>query len=277
MFSAKMNESKVLKGMIEAVSALIDETYFVADEKGLTLTAMDESHICLMSMDLPKEIFTGGYTCAEQVKMGVNLEDLSKIMKRAAAADAVEFTHKPDGEKFGVVMKGTGTRTFNTRLVEIDEEKIPPVAELDVLFGARATFDVSVLEEAVKDAEIYQDTLEITLTKDGLKMAAAGEVGDIEYLLTQDHLDALDVTTERVDKDSGKTLAVPVARGVFSLAFLKNILKISAITDKVTLHVAENAPMKLEFEITLPDLPAKGRVVYFMAPRVEEAESYESD
>src|SRR4030065_22608 len=106
MFSAKMQDSKILKGMIDAVSAIIDETYFVADEKGLNLTAMDESHICLMSMNLPKDLFDGGYECKTQVKLGINLEDMTKIMKRAGASDAIEFKHQKESEKFQVQMKG---------------------------------------------------------------------------------------------------------------------------------------------------------------------------
>ncbi len=263
MFSAKMQDSKILKGMIDAVSAIIDETYFVADANGLNLSAMDESHICLMSMSLPKDLFDGGYECKEQVKLGINLEDMTKIMKRAGASDAIEFKHEKDAEKFHVQMKGRGTRTFSLRLVDIDEEKIPPTAELDVQFDAKVTLDVGILEEAIKDAEIYQDTLQVKIDKEGVKFSAEGEVGDIEYQLTPDHLESADI---------GKG-----GRGVFSLSFLKNILKISSITDKVMLNIAENAPLKFEFEITNPNNQAKGKVMYFLAPRVEEEESYESD
>jgi len=261
MFSAKMKDSKILKGIIDAVSAIIDETYFVADEKGLTLTAMDESHICLMSMNLPKELFDGGYECSEQMKMGINLEDMTKIIRRAGVQDAIEFKHQKDAEKFQVQMKGRGTRTFSLRLVDIDEEKIPPTAELDVNFEAKVTLDVDVLEEAIKDAEIYQDTLEVQINNSGVRFSAASEVGDIEYQLSSDQLHASEV------KKGG--------RGVFSLSFLKNILKIAGITDKVTLNIADNTPLKLEFEIINND--AKGKVMYFLAPRVEEEESYESE
>jgi proliferating cell nuclear antigen len=258
-----MQDSKVMKGIIDAISAIIDETYFVANaDTGLNLTAMDESHICLMHMVLPKDLFDG-FECDEEAKMGINLEDLVKIMKRAGASDAIEFKHQSDSEKFQVQMKGRGTRTFSLRLVDIDEEKIPPTAELDVDFDARVTLDVGILEEAIKDAEIYQDTLEVKVTEEGLYFSAEGEVGDIQYQLDRDHLEDANI------KQDG--------RGVFSLAFLKNIMKISTISDKVTLHIANNAPLKFEFEIA-GNGDAKGKVTYFLAPRVEEDEdSYESD
>jgi len=277
MLSAKMNDGKILKGVIDAVSAIIDETYFVADTNGVTLTAMDESHILLMSMTLPKEMFTGGFTCVNPVKVGINLEDMSKIMKRAGATDGIELKYEKDSEKFGIVMKGRGTRSFNTRLVEVDAEKIPPTAELDVMFNAKVTFDVNILDQAIKDAEIYGDTLDITITKEGIKMTAVSQVGDVEYMLDNDHLDAADITTESVDKKTKKTIGIPNAHGIFTLNFLKHILKMSAICDKVTLSLAENAPVKVEFDIIVPEIATKGRVFYFLAPRVEEKETYEGD
>jgi proliferating cell nuclear antigen len=275
-FSAKMQDSKILKGMVDAVSAIIDETYFVAGETGLNLSAMDESHICFMGAHLPKALFDAGYECPRQAKMGINLEDLTKVMKRGGASDAIEFKHAVDGEKFQVLMKGKGTRTFILRLVDIDEEKLPPTAELDVQFDAKVTLDVGVLDEAIKDAEIYQDTLEVQINKDGVRFSAEGEVGDIAYELPKGQLDAAVIQTERVD-ETGKAVPVPPARGVFSLSFLKNILKIKAITDKVTLSLAENVPLKLEFPVVNPNNNEQGTVWYYLAPRVEAEESYEGD
>jgi proliferating cell nuclear antigen len=102
------------------------------------------------------------------------------------------------------------------------------------------------------------------VTSEGLEFSAEGEVGDVQYQLDRDHLEDPNI------KQDG--------RGVFSLAFLKNIMKISSISDKVTLHIANNAPLKFEFEIA-GNGDAKGKVTYFLAPRVEEEDedSYESD
>jgi proliferating cell nuclear antigen len=269
MLQAKMNDGKILKGVIEATSAIIDETYLEADEKGIKLTALDPSHICMLSIDLPKELFAE-YTAPEaKEKIGVNLEDLAKIMKRAGASDAIVFEHHKESEKFLIKMKNVGMRTFSTRLVEIDAEKIPPSAELDIQFTANVTLDSSLFDSAIKDCEIYQDTMEVTMNKEaGVKFSAEGEVGDIEYQLDKDHLDAVDIKTELADKD-GKLHPVSPAHGIFSLSFLKNIMKASAIADKVTLSLAENAPMRFEFAIG----EGKGKITYILAPRVSEEDS----
>ena len=55
MFKAKLKDSKIVKGIFDAVSAIISETRLKVDpDNGLTMTAMDGSHICLVSLTLNK-------------------------------------------------------------------------------------------------------------------------------------------------------------------------------------------------------------------------------
>jgi len=266
-FRAKIKDVKTIKGIIDAVSAIIDETNFVADKTGLKILAIDESHICLASMEFPAG-FWDEFACDEPVKMGLSLEDLGKIAKRASASDAIELNHAPDSGKIQVQMKGKGTRTFSLRLVDIDPDKIPPTADLDVEFDAKIGIDPAVIAEAIKDAEIYQDTLEVTINAENIKFAAEGEVGDMAYVLDKDHLE----TFELKAGEDGVTLT---ARGVFSLAFLKNIMKANDVAEKLIISVADNAPLKFEFTIPGKD-PAEGadrvdgHIIYYLAPRVEE-------
>jgi proliferating cell nuclear antigen len=266
VFQAKMQDSKILKGIIEAVSVIIDETYMKVDEKGVNFLAMDESHICMLHIDMPKEMFDE-YTAPESPEnLGLNLEDMSKIGKRVGASDSIMLEHAKDSEKFLVKLKSAGVRTFSLRLVDIDEEKIPPTVELDVKFTATVTLDSAIIDQGIKDSEIYQDTMEITMNKEGVKFFAEGEVGDVEYNLSKDQLVSSDIKTEQADKD-GKMVPVPPARGVFSLSFLKNIMKASTIADKVTLSLAENSPIQFVFPIG----EGKGMITYVLAPRVEES------
>lgn len=263
MLEVKLNRAKLWKGVTEAVAALIDETYLVATPEGIELTAMDESHICLLSLTLPKA-WWDGYECIETARVGLNLEDLVKIVKRANAGDAIVL--KYDGnEKFQVQVKGRGTRTFSLRLVEIDEEKIPPTTDLDVDFGAKIALACGILDEAVKDAEIYQDTIEIAAKEDNrLTFTAEGEVGDMLYELDHTALESIEVTSP--------------CGGVFSLAFLKNVLKMGDIAENVNLQIAQNAPVRAEFTIPQDGKEAVTTAIYWLAPRVEEdEESYEEE
>jgi proliferating cell nuclear antigen PCNA len=267
MFTATMQDSKIFAGIIDILNEVIDETVIKVSKNGMEFTAFDESHICLLNALIPASMFAD-FKCDGAHEIGVNLEDLYKITKRFKANDALFLKYETESEKITMQAKGTGTRTFTSRVVSVDAGKIPPTSELDVEFDSNATFSINILAEAIKDSEIYADTMEIKLDASGLTTTSEGEVGEMIYNLSQDHLDAI-----RVAKSG---------TGRWSLAYLKKLVKANLLADKVTIFIADNAPMKfhVEFETTgqaklLPADAPKGHVTYYLAPRVPEDELME--
>ncbi len=63
-----------------------------------------------------------------------------------------------------------------------------------------------------------------------------------------------------------------ISKGSYSLQFLKSILKIENITEKLTISLKDDHPLKLIFNIF-----EGGTISYFLAPRVEEVEFEEED
>ncbi|MHA1520253.1 MAG: hypothetical protein ACTSRK_08730 [Promethearchaeota archaeon] len=53
--------------------------------------------------------------------------------------------------------------------------------------------------------------------------------------------------------------------GVFSIAFLKNVLKVGTITNTINVELRTDAPLKLNFQIL-----NSSHILYFLAPRVED-------
>ena len=60
--------------------------------------------------------------------------------------------------------------------------------------------------------------------------------------------------------------------GAYSLTFLKAILKIASITEKLEISLKTDHPLKMNF-----DLLEGGELSYFLAPRVEEEEFGDDD
>ena len=60
--------------------------------------------------------------------------------------------------------------------------------------------------------------------------------------------------------------------GSYSLTFLKAILKIASITEKLEMSLRTDHPLKMIFNIL-----EGGELSYFLAPRVEEMETDEDD
>jgi len=260
-FTLKLENSRILKGIVETLASIIDETEFRVTPKDFTISAMDPSRICLLKLSIKKENFDE-YKCSKESKVGLNLDDLDKILKRSAANDSVEIDFNEAEQKIKIKMKREGvarTRTFSLALLDIDIEEIPMDNLLKIEYPSKWVIEPDFLVEAIKDAEIYSEILNINASEgQGLIFSSSGQIGEMEYDLREDDL---------IESNLSGT-----STGAYSLTFLKAILKIASITEKLEISLKTDHPLKMIF-----NLLEGGELSYFLAPRVEEAEFEDED
>ncbi|MFX0132007.1 MAG: proliferating cell nuclear antigen (pcna) [Candidatus Hodarchaeota archaeon] len=260
-FTIKKETSKILKGIIETLASIIDEAKFQITPSEFIVEAMDPSRICLLNLTIKKGDFDE-YQCAEEVHIGLNLDDLDKILKRSNANDSIELSFEAYEQKIKVKMKRQGstrTRTFSLALLDVDIEEIPMENLLKIEYKTNWKMDTEFFVEAIKDAEIYSEILNLkAIENEGLNFSSSGQIGEMNYELDIDDLIESDI------KDS--------ASGAYSLTFLKSILKISTITEKLSIFLKSDHPLKMIF-----DLLEGGKLFYFLAPRVDSEAEYDDD
>jgi len=260
-FSLKLENSRILKGIVETLASIIDETEFKVTPKEFTISAMDPSRICLLKLSIKKDDFDE-YDCSQDSKVGLNLDDLDKILKRSTSNDAVEISFNEKEQKIKIKMQREGasrTRTFSLALLDIDIEEIPMDNLLKIEYPSKWVMEPDFLVEAIKDAEIYSEILNINANEGkGLIFSSSGQIGEMEYDLNEEDL----IETDLQGSSSG----------AYSLTFLKAILKIASITEKLEIALKTDHPLKMNF-----DLLEGGKLNYFLAPRVEEEEFNEDD
>jgi proliferating cell nuclear antigen len=260
-FTLKLENSRILKGIVETLASIIDETEFRVTPKDFTISAMDPSRICLLKLAIRKENFDD-FKCDKESKVGLNLDDLDKILKRSAANDSVEIDFNEKDQKIKIQMQREGVsrkRTFSLALLDIDIEEIPMDNLLKIEYPSKWVIDPEFLVEAIKDAEIYSEILNMTATEgQGLIFSSTGQIGEMEYDLNEDDL---------IETDINGT-----SSGAYSLTFLKAILKIASITEKLEISLKTDHPLKMIF-----NLLEGGELSYFLAPRVEEVEFEDDD
>jgi proliferating cell nuclear antigen len=260
-FTLKLENNRILKGIIETLASIIDETEFRVTPKEFTISAMDPSRICLLKLSIKKGDFDE-YKCSKDSKVGLNLDDLDKILKRSAANDSVEIDFNEKDQKIRIKMQREGTsrtRTFSLAQLDIDMEEIPMDNLLNIEYPSKWVIDPDFLVEAIKDAEIYSEILNMKSIEDqGLIFSSSGQIGEMNYKLELDEL---------IETDINGT-----SNGAYSLTFLKAILKIASITEKLEISLKTDHPLKMIF-----NLLEGGELFYFLAPRVEEAEFDEDE
>jgi proliferating cell nuclear antigen len=88
MFEARLKEGHILKKIVEAVKDLVKSVNFDANSSGLSMQAMDSSHVALVSFQLDESGFAT-YRCDRNITLGLSIENLSKILKCAANDDII--------------------------------------------------------------------------------------------------------------------------------------------------------------------------------------------
>jgi proliferating cell nuclear antigen len=253
-FTLKLENSKVLKTIVETLSSIIDETTFTITPQEFRVKAMDPSRICLLQLIITRENFDS-FECDEPVKVSLNLDDLGKIMKRAASSDAITLVHEDEAHRIKVLMRReeqSRSRTFSLGLLDLDIEEIPMGSLLSIEYSSGWSTDPDFLKEAIKDAEIYSEIINIEARENiGLTYSSAGQIGEMKYELGLENFLEEDIAGEE--------------KGSYSVVFLKAILKLQSITEALRVSLKTDHPIKMEF-----DLLEGGKLSYFLAPRVEE-------
>ena len=255
MFKAKLKDSRAVKGIFDAVSAVISETILKVSSTGMTLTALDLSHICLVSLSLKKEDFDE-FETDKDYELGINIGDLVKIIRRSGASDAITFLHDPKENKMIIEIQpesGKRARRFTLGLIEVESEDLEVKGLIEMEFDNKCTMELRYLEEAIKDAEIMADVLEVKVEGEKLQFSASGTIGSMDYTLEHEMMELVEFPAE--------------STGVFAISFLVNILKIAPIAKKVEVEMKSDIPLKLRFPIF-----ENSQILYFLAPRVEEDE-----
>ncbi len=241
-------DARVWRYVITAISKIIEEAAFKATEDGLRLRAMDASHVVLVDFHLPRESLIE-YEVEGEEDIGVNMEDLAKILRRATKGDTLRL-ETLEGSRLAVIFVGRGTRKFIIPSLEIRAEEIP---SLKLEFTAKAGMLSSIFRDVVKELEPIGDSIEFHTSPDMDKLIArsSGDLAEAEIELSRDvALTMLEASEE--------------ARAMYTIDYLSDIVSAAQAAQETILEFGTGIPCKIEYI-----LPENGRLVFYVAPRVE--------
>lgn len=72
MFEAKLAQGAILKRILDAIKDLVNEASWDCSSTGMSLQAMDTSHVSLVAVLMKAEAFEK-YRCDRNITLGMNL------------------------------------------------------------------------------------------------------------------------------------------------------------------------------------------------------------
>ena len=164
---------------------------------GISLQAMDTSHVALVSLNLSMEGFES-YRCDETQVVGVNINNLAKVLKLSDPANAITLSaeHEPSTLKIKFENQKTGRSTeFNLNLIALDVEHLSiPETEYSSLIKINS----GEFSKICKELQALSESMTIKTSPDTVQLEVEGQAGKGFVKLTNSDNDREDATQVEV-------------------------------------------------------------------------------
>jgi proliferating cell nuclear antigen len=143
---------------------------------GLSLQAMDTSHVALVSLNLSMDGFES-YRCDSNVVLGVNISNLAKVLKLADPADSITLQADQDPSTLKLIFENpkTGRQTeFALNLISLDIEHLS-IPETE--YSSLITINSGEFSKICKELVQLSDSLTIATSQNNVQLKVEGQAG----------------------------------------------------------------------------------------------------
>jgi len=175
MFEAKLKEGGLFKKLIESIKELVNDINLDNNSNGISLQAMDSSHVALVTLNLMAEGFDH-YRCDRPMTLGISVSNLSKIMKCGGNDDSITLKAEEEPSSLNIIFenkKQKKTSDFTLNLITIDSEHlgIP-----DTSYSSIITMPSGEFTRICRELFQLSETVVVETNKFYVKFSVIGDV-----------------------------------------------------------------------------------------------------
>jgi len=253
-----LKNGEVLVKIVNAISELVNEANFDCRESGMSLQAMDSSHVSLVFMLLRAEGFEP-WKCEQSCQLGLQMQHLIKLLKCMHSKDSVELSYKENAEELDFIFKSQNedrVSHFSMKLMEIDQEHLG-IPETD--YKTCVKMPSMAFMRICRDLASFGDTITIRVSKEEISFSANGDIGSGTMALRN--------TTATGESETEATVIMckEEISQAFALRYLQNFTKATPLSKEVTLRLTPEIPLLIEYAID-----ELGYIRYYLAPKIDE-------
>ena len=228
-----LDDSRLWKQAMDAISSFLPEGVFYFREEGVRLNAIDPSQVVLVDFFAPRSTFTAYHLADTSIRVPLDLSEYTKIISRVSADDRLLMVLE-DVNLSLVFERSDGAlrREFHVPLMDIPDREtdISPVEE-----AVRVKIPARIMKDALKDAGLFSSAAVLVARDDFFMVEAKGQAG---------------VTRSVARKGSAVTIeGSPEAVSMYSLPFLQNIIRPADPDSLIELSFGNDAPLKISYRI----------------------------
>jgi len=257
MFEAKLASAGILKKVIDSVKDLITDASWECTEGGISLQAMDSSHVALVSLKMRTEGFEE-FRCDRAMTLGINLTNMAKIMKCAGNDDSVTLRANEDGDTITFIFDSPNQERqsqYEIKLMDLDVEHLG-IPETD--YACVIRMPSGEFSRICRDLSQLGDSLQVICTKNGVEFRTKGDLGNGTVRLSQ-------YSNVDNEDDSVSIELQEACSATFAVKYMNHFTKAGPLTNRVQLSMSSDVPVVVEYQIE-----EMGYIRYYLAPKIED-------
>lgn len=245
--NAEIEPKRLLK-TLSIAGQLVEECKIHLLEDGIKIRAVDPANVGMVDLELNKPGFESYSMTSEEAVIGTNLGPVVDTARMASGDNPLQLRLDSETRKLHVEVDN-----MERTIALIDPDSLrqePDIPELDL--PAELVAEGSDINRGVKAADMVGDhvTFDVDERDRLFTMSAQGDTDDVNLELEEDDL---------IDMTPG------VAKSIFSLDYLKDMMKSIPDAAEVHLDLGEEFPIMMEFDFA----DANGTATYILAPRIQ--------
>jgi len=219
---------------------------------GISLQAMDSSHVVLVSLNLSMDGFEH-YRADANMVLGISIANLSKVMKLADNSDSITLQADQEATHLKIIFenaKNERRTEFNLNLITIDSEHL---AIPETEYQSVVSINSNEFSKICKELFSLSETVQVTTNPDYVEFSVEGEIG---------------AGSVRLGKNESENTMLEVQESVqqqFALRYLNMFNKASTLSSFTRLCLHQEQPLVVEFKID-----NLGNLKYFLAPKISD-------
>jgi proliferating cell nuclear antigen len=242
----KLENPLLLSKAVELISELVTEVRIKVNEFGMSITAMDPANVSMVNFKVPKSAFSE-FNLEDSKNqseiLGVNLDNLKKVLKRAGSGSSVILKRKDN--TLDIQIDDKIKRDFNLGLIEIEsEDKEMPTLD----YSAKVEINSEDLIASIEDCSVVSD-------------ACSFIIENKKFIIEAKGLNS--ARAEFSDEETRIETGEDFCKSRYSLEYLIKFIKGAKLTEKTILRFASDHPLKMDLKTEHMEIS------FILAPRVE--------
>ena len=239
-FEAQLTTPSLFRKTLESCHDIVDDANIDCNESGLSLQAMDASHVALVYLTLNASGFDK-YICTEAKNLGVNLGSILKILKCGDAADKLTLKTNVENSELKFTFENeTSGRVFeySMSLMDIEADRLSiPEQEPD----ARIILPASEFQRICRDLTQFGDSVKLSVSKSSISFGVTSASGNGVIVLSNNS-----------SAEGDSQVSIKCQENIelsFALRFLTSFTKATSLSDNVILELSSERPLVVIYEL----------------------------